>query len=179
LKSLPNLLLIVGTDRNAGKTTLASRIIANTADKLSLVAVKISPHFHELGPEEKVVFKTDRCVIVRETLSDSGKDSARFLLAGASEVYYMQVWDHELEDAFNELLKICGPGRPMIVESGWLRNLVEPGLFIIVNRKGNSCFKESIEGYRKMEHIWIESDGNSFSPEIDKIDFLNGTWVSR
>jgi hypothetical protein len=173
---LPSALLIVGTDRNAGKTTLASLVIERFAPVLPITAVKISPHFHELGPAEQVAASTDQFVIVKETRPGSLKDSSRFLRAGASEVYYMQVWDQDLSAAFKELLKICGTEKPLIIESGWLRNIVDPGLFIIVNKKGNQIYKESIGSYRKFTHLWMEADGKDFSPGIESIVWKEGRW---
>jgi hypothetical protein len=177
--SLPNALIIVGTDRNAGKTTLASRIIERYSQELKIIAVKISPHFHPIEPNEHVIARMDQYVIVKEELAEGGKDSSRFLRAGASEVYYLQVWDQDLHSAFSELTKICGTDKSMVIESGWIRNIIVPGLFIIVNKKGNLIFKQGIAQYRQFPHLWIEAGDDEFTPGVNSILWKEGRWSSE
>jgi molybdopterin-guanine dinucleotide biosynthesis protein len=45
-QNLPSLLLIAGSKRNIGKTTLASSIIDLHSKVRDLTAIKISSHFH-------------------------------------------------------------------------------------------------------------------------------------
>ena len=177
MKEMPNILIIVGTDRNAGKTTLAERIIKNNSRRIPVVAIKISPHFHPVGQDEEVVVQTGSFIIIREKDPGSRKDSSRFLKAGASEVYYMQVWDRDLSTAFESLLEICSQDKPMVIESGWLRQVIMPGLFIIVNRKGNSVYKENIPIYKKMPHLWVEADDKGFDPPAERITFRGSRWT--
>lgn len=173
---LPNALIIVGTNRNAGKTTLACDLIERFSKSDRIIAVKISPHFHELEKSDLVIEKNKDFVIVKETEPGSVKDSKRMLRAGAAEVYYIQVWDRNIEKAFMRLMDHVDIKQPMICESGWLRTVVEPGLFLILNRKGNADMKESVKEYREHPHIWVEFDGREFDLEEGRIRLENGEW---
>jgi hypothetical protein len=176
---LPNALIIVGTNRNSGKTTLACELIRSASQHHPVTAIKISPHFHKIEKWEKIVQQTTDFVIIEETRTDSGKDSSRMLGAGAAKVYYLQVWDRNLDAAFKALLPLLNTSSPIICESGWLRKVIEPGAFIILNRKGNMDMKESIMENRPQADLWIEFDGNGFDPGLDNIRFENKRWWTR
>jgi hypothetical protein len=174
---LPNALIIVGTDRNAGKTTLAENIIRQFSRSKKIIGLKISPHFHELEKGDEVFLRNEQFLIVRETRPDTGKDSSRMLKAGASEVYYIQVWDQNIRAAVNYLLDKIEGNPPMVCESGWLRNIVNPGIFLIVNRKGNQLFKGSIREYRPLADRWVEFDGKDFNFKPEELQFEKGRWA--
>lgn len=171
---LPQWLIVYGTDRNSGKTTLITDIIRRFRQQLPITALKISPHFHEIDDDAEVVFKTREYVIVRETKTGTGKDSARMLDAGAAEVLYIQVWDQNLERVMPLVLSITGSNRPVICESGWARNLVEPGLFLVLHRKGHTVVKESAGRMKELASRWIEFDGYRFGFSVDEITYDNG-----
>jgi hypothetical protein len=174
---LPNALIVVGTNRNAGKTTLACEIINRFSARQKLIGIKISPHFHELEQTDIIVEKNDDFVIVKESRQGEIKDSCRMLRAGAHEVYYIQVWDRNIDKAFNCLSTHIDGSLPLVCESGWLRTIVEPGGFIILNRKGNTDFKQSIEDYKKLPHTWMEFNGKNFDPDPKEIILENNHWV--
>ncbi len=173
---LPNALIIVGTNRNAGKTTLACDIIRRFSSPEKITGIKISPHFHELDDDAIIVEKNEDFVIVKESKQGTVKDSSRMLDAGAHEVYYIQVWDMNIEKAFRTLIKHIDNSSPLVCESGWLRTVVEPGLFLILNRKGNTDIKESISEYKKLPHHWIEFDGKGSDKGLEKITLENNSW---
>lgn len=173
---LPNALIIVGTNRNAGKTTLACDIISKFSSPENITGIKISPHFHPLDDDALIVEKNKDFVIVRESKQGTEKDSSRMLDAGANEVYYIQVWDRNIEKAFRSLIEHIDSSTPLVCESGWLRTVVEPGLFLILNRKGNTDIKESISEYKKLPHQWVEFDGEGFDNGMEKITLENNSW---
>src|SRR5450759_1860516 len=129
---IPNLLLIAGTGTNSGKTSMACKIIEQFPD-LEIIAIKISPHFHEtttglISKSEKKGYS-----IYEETNRDTSKDTSRMLLSGAHKVYFAKVWDDQLLNVFNEIMKYIPSNVPVICESPALRNFIEPGIFIIMN----------------------------------------------
>ncbi|NJO68933.1 MAG: molybdopterin-guanine dinucleotide biosynthesis protein B [Bacteroidetes bacterium] len=97
---LPNLLLISGTGRNSGKTSLACAIIQKFAAFRPIIAIKIAPHFHEQDQIENYTYKTAEYFITEETRKDTGKDSSRMLAAGAAKSYYITTHDDHLLNAF-------------------------------------------------------------------------------
>ena len=46
-QNIPNMLLIAGTGRKSGKTTLACACIAHFSKQTGIYAIKISPHTHD------------------------------------------------------------------------------------------------------------------------------------
>jgi len=173
---LPNALIIVGTNRNAGKTTLAEMIIRHFSDNHKIIGLKISPHFHQIDPDDEIIEKTDDFLIIRETKKNTGKDSSRMLNAGAHAVYYIQVWDRNIRKAVSRLLNTIDKSLPIVCESGWMRNVVEPGGFLIVNRAGNKDFKNSVMEYKKIADRWIEFDGSIFDFRMDQLILDDGHW---
>lgn len=129
---VPNLLLIAGTGTKSGKTTMACRIIEQIRYP-DLIAIKITPHFHETTPGLVLISEKEGYSIYKETYMDTMKDTARMLRAGASQVYYAKVTDKSLSEAFTEIMEYIPGTPPIICESPALRHFVEPGLFIIMS----------------------------------------------
>lgn len=173
---LPNWLIVYGTNRNAGKTTLITRIISRFHSEIPIVAIKISPHFHDIAEDAVLVAKTTDYVIVKETRTSTGKDSSRMLDAGANQVLYIQVWDNNLEQVLPVILENTIPGSVVICESGWARNLVQPGVFLILNRTGEPIIKESASRLKPLADRWIEFDGRDFDFSPEEIKIENGKW---
>ncbi len=173
---LPNWLIVYGTDRNSGKTTLITRIIRNFHDLVPITAIKISPHFHPVDDDAQIVAKTGDYVIIRETSPGTGKDSSRMLEAGAAEVFYIQVWDDNLAGVLPEIIRNIKPGSLVVCESGWARNLVTPGIFLILNRVGNTKMKSSVSVLKPLADRWIEFDGKNFDFPPGDIKIENGNW---
>ncbi len=129
MKNLKSWIIIAGSGRNTGKTTLACSIIE--ANKIrDIVGIKISPHQHPVSGSDEVIVRSEDFCIIREK-SRSTKDSSRMLIAGASEVFYVQCPDDKLHEAFTQLEKLTD-GRPVVCESGGMRNIVKPSFFILV-----------------------------------------------
>ena len=173
---LPNWMIVYGTDRNSGKTTLITRIIKRFGPDIRISSLKISPHFHPLEKDAQIIEKTAHYAIVREHDTTTGKDSARMLEAGAGQVFYIQVWDNDLESVLPKILELVKSSDAVICESGWRRNLSEPGLFFILNRKGNTDITESLAGLKPLADAFIEFDGTKFEFDSDRIIFENGNW---
>jgi hypothetical protein len=174
--NLPNWLIVYGTNRNAGKTTLITKIIREFGKSVPITAIKISPHFHPVDDEAQIVIKTDDYIIVRETRANTGKDSSRMLESGAEEVFYIQVWDNNLEKVLSEITGLVRPGSMVTCESGWARNLIIPGVFLILNRKGNTDIKSSAAALKPLASRWIEFDGEYFDFNPEDLVIENGKW---
>ena len=130
-----NLLIITGTGRNSGKTSLACAVTSHMRE-LDPVAVKISPHFHEPGPGLKIYYSGENYNIYTETLTGSGKDTSRLLRAGAAVVYYIQADDEYIKEAFDNLFRNIPVSVPVICESPSLAAHISPAvLFIADNSK--------------------------------------------
>ena len=127
--NLPHWIVIHGTDRYSGKTTLITKIIEHFSKDLPICGIKISPHFHPLDDQSQVIYQTGNWVILKENKGNTGKDSSRMLDAGAREVFYLQVRDNQLSEVIPFLLKVISPEMAVICESEWVRNLITPGSY--------------------------------------------------
>ncbi len=126
-----NILLIAGDGRNVGKTSFVVSIIRKFKDK-KIHAVKVSPHFHPLQKNDKILFSGDHYQILEEFSKERAKDSSRFLEAGAEKVFYIQVKDYQLMMSFQKVFSLIPKGMPIVAEAGGLVRFLKPGLFIFM-----------------------------------------------
>jgi hypothetical protein len=174
--TIPNLLLIAGTGTKSGKTSMACKIIRQFPE-LKITAMKITPHFHETTAGLLPVSEKRGYAIYEETERKGIKDTSRMLEAGADKVYFAKVWDKQLLEVFNEMMKIIPEGTPVIFESPALRNFVEPGVFVIMTSETTNKLKD-ISHLQALPHVMFKLE------EIDAIDVLpfgliDGEWFYR
>ncbi len=172
-----NILLIAGTGQNVGKTLFASQVIKQNASNCPLVSIKISPHFHRLNPDAQIIENNKDFSIIKEFDSNGNKDSQRFLCAGAKEVYYVQCMDDKLSLAFDMLIKLIPQDSPIICESGGLRQIIKPGIFIIINKKNNLKIKPQALRNKELADKWIEFDEQEFDFDPNKLQFSESGWT--
>lgn len=168
----PNLLIIAGTGRNSGKTTLACAIISKFKDQMP-IGIKISPHFHETSESLQLIKNQAKYRIFREVSSKSGKDSSRMLDAGASESYYIQVLDHNLEEAFTETMKFIDDNKPIICESPILASKVNSDVLLISD-------SDKIVNKKNLGELFEQADrtimfGNA-QKEIESLIYNDQKW---
>jgi hypothetical protein len=172
---LENVLLVAGSGRNSGKTTIVCRLIEQF-QHLGITSVKISPHFHDTSEGLVLRSSSPEYRIYKETNRNTPKDSSRMLNSGAEMVYFIQTPDTDLNKAFTEVYNYIAPGNPVICESPALINFMEPGLFILMISPEGSNFK-NIENMRKFTHI--ESTYEEIvKPSPLPITFIDGKWKS-
>jgi hypothetical protein len=131
---LSNVLLIYGEGRNVGKTTLGCRIIERLSRETKVIALKVSPHFHKLNGSLILLKGSDSLTIARETDKNSGKDSSRYLNAGAEEVYYIQSEDNGLALLAAWIRDNIPDSMPVVCESGGLSRAIQPGYIVHLRR---------------------------------------------
>ncbi len=165
---MPNLLLIAGNGRNAGKTTLACRIIRFLAQENEVTGVKISSHFHNFN-EPDLVYRNDHFIVTEEKQMIS-KDSSLMLQAGAKKVYFVMAQKEHLEEAWKYIHPLIRK-QPVVCESGGLHEFVEPGLFLFVKRTGDEIVKKHLTSYSP---VMVNNDGSEFDFDINKIEIHCG-----
>lgn len=175
----PNFLIVSGNGRNSGKTGFISRLIRSVSPKQAITAVKISPHFHPDRDKKDVIIKKKNFTICTENDPDGRKDSSRMLQAGAKSVYYIEVLDEHLPQAFGELLKLPGMDRPVIFESGGLRELLVPSLYILINRRDGRKDKDSFIRKLPLADKLIFFEETSFSYPPENILFTGTRWKTQ
>lgn len=174
-----NIILLAGNGQNVGKTLFACQLINSLKQKHSVIGIKICPHSHELKPDTEFIINNKNYQIAKEHLQQGKKDSNRLLAAGAKEVYYIQAKDDYLNEVLSCLDKVIPNDQLLIVESGGLRKILEPGLFIMIESKNNKKLKPNTKEYRVLADLNIEFDGEEFNFDSDKIDFSEQKWVIK
>lgn len=173
LKKLPNLLIIAGTGRNSGKTTLACSLISRFSCH-KVTAVKISPHKHDQSTGSVLTGSGEGFEIFREFSETGNKDTARMLAAGATGAYYIFADDKSVCRAFDLLLSTISDNGPVICESPVLRRFYYPGLFLIadsttvVNRK-------QLQGLTELADLTIQYETGDMA--TSSISFRDGGWI--
>lgn len=172
----PNLLIIAGTGNKSGKTSVACRLINEFRD-LGIIAVKITPHFHETTPGLVLLREEPGFSVYRETNGNLTKDTSRMLKAGASVVYFAKVHDDNLLAAFNAIVDLTDRGRPLICESPALALRTEPGLLIIM-KSSPEYNQKDISQLLKLPHVELTLDEVNSDSALPVL-FKEGRWLSR
>lgn len=176
IEGLPNLLMIAGTGRKVGKTTLACKLIEKISSKQMVTGIKISPHFHYQAERQKVLAQSADYLIMEEINPDTEKDSSRMLRSGASKVYYLQTADRHIEEPFRILLDLIPKNQAIVCESGALLNNAKPGLFILVKRIGQTAYKKGLANLPYFPDRWVTFDGEGFDLDFEKVQFNETGW---
>lgn len=167
----PDLFLIAGTGRKVGKTTLACQVITNLINQghKQVAAIKLTPHFHQVCPQCICLVNHPDLVIHQEMNSQSGKDSARMVGAGAQPVFFVQANEAALTRAVEFLLNIIPASVPVVCESAGLRRIVEPGRFILI--------KGEHEQPKNLDFLTLANVvADPFRFEKIQPEYCNGQW---
>ena len=173
---MPQLLLIAGTGQNTGKTTLACRIIEKFSVSQPVVALKISPHFHKNVLSGIVHINKPHLYLAQEIDAETGKDSSRMLKAGAVKSFFAMTTDEYLPETLEQVLAHIPSGSLLVCESGGLRNIVVPGLFLMMNNRGTEVVKPNSERQLRLADRSISFDGEKFDFDFDSIEVKDNQW---
>jgi molybdopterin-guanine dinucleotide biosynthesis protein A len=174
-----SIVLIAGTGRNVGKTSLACELIKEVSKYSEVIGLKISPHGHTQSKDAGLVCFHEKYSVYKETDTSTTKDSSRMLNAGASQVYYIQAEDGFIGEAFYALSEKIDSNIPMVCESGGLRNYIIPSLFIICDRVQNNVIKEKLKPILPKANKIIRFNDPGFDFDISRIKFENNCWVIK
>lgn len=172
----PKLLLIAGSGRNSGKTSLACRVIWQMKDIVPIVAFKISPHRHKLLPGGRVLVDESTVYLAEETDPGNPKDSSRMLAAGARRSFFAMASDKELPLVMNMIFTEAGRDAFLIGESAGLRQYFRPGLFIFVNHADPLQRKSDYHSVQDFADAVITFDGAHFNVDLNRIGVTQNSW---
>ncbi len=173
---IPELLIVAGTGRNSGKTTLVCDIIRRISVLQQIVAIKVTPHFHENYITGKVITDKGGLFIMEENLASSDKDSSRMLAAGAWKVYFVMAMDDKVKEAFLTILSLFPEKTPVICESESLRHYLEPGLFLMMNRSDRSVIKPGATVLQQLADRWITFDTENLDFDPETVKYIANEW---
>ena len=171
-----NILLIAGTGRNSGKTTLALQVIGKFSNQHNMVAVKISPHFHRGTPGLDPIEINDRFSLYLEHDMAGTKDTARMKAAGANTVYYLEVFDIHLSEAFNVLSALLPPTAAVVVESPALGRIIKPGVYFIVDHPQTMYKKAEVLAGKHRADQFIDTASEDVEKVLLRLSFDDNGW---
>jgi molybdopterin-guanine dinucleotide biosynthesis protein A len=165
----PGMLMIGSAGRNAGKTEFACSVIRNLSPRADIVGVKVTTILKKDGTCPRggkgcgvcSSLKGDYC-ITDEADAPADKDTARLAAAGASKVFWLRVMKTHLHRGLCELLEMIDPQTAIVCESNSLREVVTPGLFIMVKNNRTGKYKASAEAVREFADRTVVFDGTGF-----------------
>ncbi|MDT8392380.1 MAG: hypothetical protein RQ761_00950 [Bacteroidales bacterium] len=173
---LPNFLIVSGNGRDSGKTGFITRLIRQTAQQQKITAIKVSPHLHPGSNPNGLLLKTDHYILAKEIIKGNRKDSARMLEAGAHEVYYIEATDEHLPEAFETFRKLIPVKGPVVCESGGLRDIINPSLFIMINRNDGRPDKKGFVQRLPLADLLIVFNGHDYDLHAERIRFDGSSW---
>jgi len=172
-------LVIAGTGRGAGKTSVACAVIAATPE-LRWVAVKMSPHGHEISPLDQICEEID---------GDSDKDTGRYLAAGAAQSFLFSGFQGDARRRVLHAMLPMTAGRSLMFESNQIDPAEvtlagEPVLCLAILAGPQSDWKPSILSRLASADALVLTAGltrEHLSPELQarRIYCLaNGQWMT-
>ena len=178
---IPNMVMIGGNSRNAGKTTLACNIIRKLSSTNEVTALKVT----SIRPGESDMHgnhsdeKFSGYSITEEFNRDLLKDTSAMLKAGASRAFYIRAEDTFAEQAIHSFLADYNFNQPLVCESRSLRRVLIPGLFLIMMRNpANGSAKDISEYIGQADKVFtFGNEQLALNNFIDKLYFKNEKFV--
>jgi len=181
---LDKMLMIGSAVSNVGKTELACALLNKFSKNHDIVGIKVTTIKDKDGQCPRGGEGCGVCsslegnfCITEETNRASGKDTSRLLAAGAGRVFWIRVLKEHLIEGITALLDIIGPEAVSICESNSLRQIVEPGLFLMARKNDSNAWKSSAVDVIKYADRIVVSDGSSFDLAPDRIKLADGKWT--
>lgn len=182
----PNFIIIGSTGRNTGKTEFACRLINSWSGKSEVVGLKVTTINKHEG---KCPRGGDGCgvcsslvgdyEIIEETGLDGKKDTSRMLVAGAKKVYWLKVSSTALDNGIEALLKLIPDDVAVVCESNGVRNVLEPGIFLVIKNLKDKTIKPNCARVIRYASKIIEFDNMSWNFTPDRVILKNNVWLVR
>jgi hypothetical protein len=178
--TLPSMLMIGGSGRNVGKTTLICAVIRKFAPSAPIIGLKVTSirpgeeDFH--GHHDQPL--TTTFSIFEETNAGSAKDTGKMLRAGALKVYFIQTTDEQMHQAMEAFFKLVHQNSIIICETRSLRRFIKPGLFILITDPAHMDFKAKTGELENLADLNIHFDHQNRIMELqaDRIALHDGGW---
>ncbi|MDF2999935.1 MAG: hypothetical protein K0Q48_54 [Bacillota bacterium] len=178
---IKNMILVGATGQNSGKTTFATELIQRWNQEIPILALKITTvnqkHAHCVRGGAGCGACSSPCgefELTEETDLASGKDTSLLLAAGAHRVYWLKCMKDHLGEAIRQFLSTIPEDALILCESNSLRNVVRPGLFVMLQNSKDSRIKPSAEEVLPKADLMID---NHFEDDIK--DYVSQIQIRR
>lgn len=172
---LPRMLLISGTGRNSGKTSLACHLLDWWKDQYPLYALKITPHIHDIDKGGEILEENNRFLLMEEKTMDGSKDTMRYLRAGATRSFLIMAKDDQLGEALGSLFGLTGD-QIWICESGGARRWIKPGVYLVVSTDWESIHSKEVNERLKFADQKILMRDQVFDPDPGFLKLNEKEW---
>jgi len=181
MQRIDNMLMIGSTGPNAGKTSLACRLIKRFCAEKDIIAIKVTTIKAKDGQCPRGGQGCGVCsslegdyLITEETNPDSKKDTSKLLKAGAEKVFWLRVLKDHLNEGLNTLLNKIESDSALICESNSLRNAAEPGVFLMVTNNRQKAWKKTAAAVKNYIDRTVTADF-----DIDDVKLLENKWLIK
>jgi len=160
----PKIIAVSGFSSNVGKTTLVCDLLKALPE---WEAIKVSRgHYRSCGKDPEACCVSDLLrdeAVVRSGRSANyqvGKDTGRFWDAGAPNVHWVIVDDHQVEQGVNEALSRV-ESKGVIIEGNAFLEYIDPDFAIMCARAEGGTIKSSARAtLSKCDALFLTSLGN-------------------
>lgn len=173
----PYFMIVSGNGRNTGKTSFVCRVIKTIGSSYPVTAIKVSPHFHPERSGDDILIRHEHFIIRQELSSKKPKDSSLMLAAGAANVYYIETIDTQLTKAINILFTKVRIEGPVICESGGMRRIIKPSVFLLLNTTDSTEEKTGFTELKPMADRIVMFNGKEFDLRPEDISFDGDKWI--
>jgi len=188
MKRMPNMLMAGAAGRNLGKTQFLCQAIREQSTTVPVIGIKVTAFDDVEGEIQagQLLTKTYRTiegdyVVTHEKPGDDNKDTHRMYRAGAEQVYWLRAKRSHLQQGLEALLKtMAGDGIELetaclVCESGGARNVLQPGLFFVI-QEHNDQLKPSCREVAHLADRLVNVDGDGWDLHPEELLFENGRW---
>jgi hypothetical protein len=145
-----SLVVIGGHSRSVGKTSVVAGLIS-ALRKLEWTAAKITQYGHGIcsaNGEACDCATGDHSWAITEEHDRSGdSDTSRFLVAGASRVFWVRTEQGRLAEAMPALRDRLAQSRNIIIESNSILKFLRPDLYLTILDPATTDFKKSAQEF--------------------------------
>jgi hypothetical protein len=174
--------MIGGNARHAGKTSLACGLIRKFSAQFPVIGLKVTSvkagesKFHGDHSNDS----DDPWSVFEETDFHGEKDTSQMLRAGAHKVYFIRSSGATLMEAWSHFTTRVDTSSCLIIcESRSLRNLLKPGLFLLMIRNADPGSGKDMTEYMELadEVCYLGNDVYEINEIVDRIKIIGNTWT--
>jgi hypothetical protein len=160
-----SLVVIGGHSRSVGKTSVVAGLIS-ALPEFEWTAAKITQYGHGIcsaNGEACDCATGDHSWAITEERDRTGEsDTSRFLVAGASRVFWVRTEQGRLAEAMPTLRKRLEGARNVIIESNSVLKFLRPDLYLTILNPANADFKKSAQEFLdRADAVILHQSANS------------------
>jgi hypothetical protein len=165
------IVVVGGHTRNVGKTSVVAGLIA-ALPEFAWAAMKITQHGHGIcaadGHSCECAMEGHAWAISEETDRSGVSDTSRFLLAGATPVWWARTEQGQLAEAMHAIREKIVQAENVILESNSVLKFLRPDLYLTVLDPAVADFKASAQEFLDRADGVVLHDG-PHTPEWNSV----------